>query len=56
MLFMCYLVIAGYQWQKGIFAEGEYDQKVEAIWDRDYEELVLNFHQDRKSTRLNSSH
>lgn len=31
--------------EKGIFAAGEYDAKVESIWDRDYEELILNFHQ-----------
>ena len=29
---------------KGVFAPGEYDQKAESIWDRDYEELVLEFH------------
>ena len=28
----------------GVLAEGEFDRKAEAIWDRDYEELALEFY------------
>lgn len=30
--------------EKGIFAPGEFDKKADQIWERDYEELVLEFH------------
>ncbi|MBI2887910.1 MAG: hypothetical protein HYY02_11965 [Chloroflexi bacterium] len=29
---------------RGVFAPGEFDKKADAIWERDYEELVLEYH------------
>ena len=33
--------------QQGVLGPGEFDQKAEAIWERDYEELALEFYGGR---------
>lgn len=33
--------------QHGVLAEGEFEKKAEAIWDRDYEELAMEFYGGR---------